>query len=171
MRNRAVILVIFPWQCQGHHKTGLGFLVLYEEETIMSHCLVGWFSDKNSQVQSSLVELCMESTQGRGHNDSDLFFLPTWINLIPVGINHHMPSRGWNEITSPPPNLIEVWEWISNFFPHFIMQWLIHVRIKVNPYYKTGAQVMPRSSLGCIHVCVNWGKSSWWHQFNVSQTP
>ena len=35
-----------------------------------------------------------------------------------------MPSKVWDEITYPLPNLsgepIEVWEWTSNFIPHFI---------------------------------------------------
>ena len=36
-----------------------------------------------------------------------------------------MPNRVWDEITFPFPNFngstVEVWEWISNFIPHFIM--------------------------------------------------
>ena len=36
-----------------------------------------------------------------------------------------MPSKVWDEITYPFPNFngatVEVWEWISNFIPHFMM--------------------------------------------------
>ena len=36
-----------------------------------------------------------------------------------------MPSKVWDEITYPFPNFngctVEVWEWISKFIPHFIM--------------------------------------------------
>ena len=47
----------------------------------------------------------------------------------------------WYEITYPFPNFkgeaVEVWEWISNFIPHFIMDVItyIHAGIKVNPCY------------------------------------
>ena len=44
----------------------------------------------------------------------------TWSNL-----SNHMPSKGWGEITYPFPNFndcaVEVWEWISNFVPHFLI--------------------------------------------------
>ena len=37
----------------------------------------------------------------------------------------HMPSKMWDEIMYTFPNFnsytIEVWEWISNFITHFIM--------------------------------------------------
>ena len=43
---------------------------------------------------------------------------------------------GWNYLstTKLQPSTVEVWEWISNFIPHFIRAWLhIHAGIKVNP--------------------------------------
>ena len=47
------------------------------------------------------------------------------LNWIPAYISNHMPSKVWDEITYPFPNFngaaVEVWEWISNFIPHFIM--------------------------------------------------
>ena len=47
------------------------------------------------------------------------------IIIIQVGISNHMPSNVCGEITYSSPNLngvtVEVWEWISNFIPHFIM--------------------------------------------------
>ena len=48
----------------------------------------------------------------------------TWINFVPAWISNHMPSRVWvNYISIPNFNgaTVEVWEWISNFIPHFIM--------------------------------------------------
>ena len=37
-----------------------------------------------------------------------------------------MPSKVWDEITDPFPNfngtIVEVWEWVSNFIPHIIME-------------------------------------------------
>ena len=48
-----------------------------------------------------------------------------------------MPSKVWDEITYPFPNFngvtVEVWEWISNFIPHFI--WLLllsHAGLNLN---------------------------------------
>ena len=41
-----------------------------------------------------------------------------------------MPNKVWYEITYPFPNFngytVEVWEWISNFIPHFIMDVIIY---------------------------------------------
>ena len=51
--------------------------------------------------------------------------LQTWINFIPTWISNDMPSKVWDESIYPFPNFngtaIEVWEWISNFIPHFAM--------------------------------------------------
>ena len=47
------------------------------------------------------------------------------LTLIPVWISNHMLKNGWNGISYPFPNFsgsaIEVWESISNFIPHIIM--------------------------------------------------
>ena len=55
-------------------------------------------------------------------------------SYLPASISNHMSSKIWCEITSPFPNFnsctvdilgmdktfhVEVWEWISNFFPNF----------------------------------------------------
>ena len=50
-------------------------------------------------------------------------FVITWINLIPAWITNHMPHKVWGGITYSFPNFnsltVKVWEWISNFNPHF----------------------------------------------------
>ena len=47
------------------------------------------------------------------------------LTLIPACISNHMLRKVWDKITHPSPNIngytVEVWEWISNFTPHFIM--------------------------------------------------
>ena len=47
------------------------------------------------------------------------------LTSIPAWKSNHMPSEVWDGITYPFPNFnsatIEVWEWIGNFIPHFIM--------------------------------------------------
>ena len=47
------------------------------------------------------------------------------LNLIPTWISNHMAGNVFDEIAYPFPNFngaaVEVWEWISNFIPHFIM--------------------------------------------------
>ena len=47
------------------------------------------------------------------------YLLLTLINF------NHMPGKVWDEVTYPFPNFngctVEVWEWISNFIPYFIM--------------------------------------------------
>ena len=41
-----------------------------------------------------------------------------------------MPSNVWDEITDPFPNFndetIEVWEWVTNFIPQFVMDVIIY---------------------------------------------
>ena len=48
-----------------------------------------------------------------------------WLTLISAWISNVMLGKVWDEITYPFPNFngctFEVWEWISNFIPHFIM--------------------------------------------------
>ena len=45
--------------------------------------------------------------------------------LIQAWISNNIHYKVWDEITYPFPNFndatVEVWEWISNFFSHFIM--------------------------------------------------
>ena len=52
--------------------------------------------------------------------------LLTLINLIPVWISNYTHYQLWDKITYPFPNFSgaadEVWEWISNFNPHFDRQ-------------------------------------------------
>ena len=47
------------------------------------------------------------------------------LTSIPAWIKSYMSSKVWGEIIYPFPNFnsctIEVWKWISNFIPHFIM--------------------------------------------------
>ena len=49
----------------------------------------------------------------------------TWINFDPNMDKNYMPSKVWNEITYPFQNVngcnVEVWELLSNFTQHFIM--------------------------------------------------
>ena len=55
--------------------------------------------------------------------------LLTWINFI-VWISNHKPSKLWDKITYPFPNLNggtdEIREWKSNSISHFIMDAIVH---------------------------------------------
>ena len=52
----------------------------------------------------------------------------TWFNIMDN--SNHMPGKMWDEITYPFSNFkgarCEVWEWISNFIPHVIMDVITH---------------------------------------------
>ena len=59
---------------------------------------------------------------------------------LPAGISNHMPGKVRDENTYPFSNFngaaVEVWKWISNCIPHFIMDVInviIHAGIKVKP--------------------------------------
>ena len=69
--------------------------------------------------------------------------LQTWINFNPSMdkyTSNHLLSNMWDKITYPFPNFngctVEIWEWISNFIPQFMMDVIMHAGIKVNPYYQ-----------------------------------
>ena len=57
-----------------------------------------------------------------------------------------MPNLEWGEITYPFPNFngctVEVWEWISNFIPHYIMDVITYLCLKLIPVSKKGSQVV-----------------------------
>ena len=69
--------------------------------------------------------------------------LLTWFDFNPAWIRNHMSSKVWDQIIHPFPNFnsatVDVWELISNFIPHFIMDvinypcwhlWAINQRIQ-----------------------------------------
>ena len=62
---------------------------------------------------------------GRNKNRLHGLLLLAWINLISAWISEYIHYKLWEEITYPFPNFngctVEVWEWIWNFLPHFIM--------------------------------------------------
>ena len=61
----------------------------------------------------------------RGIGNSRNLFYQHGLTLISAWISNHMPNKVWVEITYLFPNFngatVEVWEWISNFIPHFTM--------------------------------------------------
>ena len=84
-----------------------------------------WFKTGITQHESvylwfSGLDIILSGTFNlRGH-----FYLHG-LNYIPAWISNHMPSKVWEQIIYSFPNFsvsnIEIWEWISNFIPHFIM--------------------------------------------------
>ena len=68
-----------------------------------------------------------------------------------------MPSEVWEEITYPSSDFNgctdDVWEWISKFIPHFMMDVInFHAGIKVKPGPLKGSLIsMPYFVFHCIH--------------------
>ena len=64
--------------------------------------------------------------------------------LIPAWISNHMRNEECGGITYPFPNFnggtVEVWEWVSNFIPHFIMDVITFSSLKNKPDSK-GTQI------------------------------
>ena len=52
------------------------------------------------------------------------------LSQITARRSNHMQSKVWDKITNPSPNFngytVEVWEWISDFIPHFMMDIIIY---------------------------------------------
>ena len=53
-----------------------------------------------------------------------------WSSLIPSWISNYSHCKVWHEITHSSPNFngtaLGVWEWISNFIPHFTVNVIIY---------------------------------------------
>ena len=106
-----------------------------------------------------------------------------------------MLNKVWDEITYPLPNFkgstIEVWEWISNFIPHYIMDDIIlygwcdvmnnHGILTVSTYYDNKhylcksvswrdsmlthyGLVMLRDKINLHQHCFMWRLAAWQHQ-------
>ena len=62
-------------------------------------------------------------------------FLLTQINSNAIMDTQSHADEVWYEITYPFPNfngyIVEVWEWISNFIPYFILDVILHTWIKL----------------------------------------
>ena len=79
--------------------------------------------------------------------------------LIPAWISNHISSKVWDEITYPFLNLnsciVDVWEWINNFIPHFLKDCLLMLRLRLIHNSKR--------SPWC-YVPTNLCQQSWWYQ-------
>ena len=85
---------------------------------------------------------------------SDPFYL-YGLTLIPTWIDNHIPSKVWDEITDPFQNFsgatVELWEWINNFIPPFII---------------IGCNYSPMLVFKFIHISK---RGPWWHKVISSQ--
>ena len=98
------------------------------------------------------------------------------LTLIPAWISNSIHYKMWNEITFPFPNFngatIEVWEWVSNFIPHFTGHVIDH------PYWNQSQFMLVKGALGAkdqgigakdatlllMHwTCLFSPKSAWWY--------
>ena len=85
------------------------------------------------------TEYWIGSSSSAWHHGPLLLFYLHGLTLTPAWINDYIHYKVWDGITYPFPNIngstVEVWEWNSNFTPHFIGMWLlIHTGVKVKPY-------------------------------------
>ena len=99
--NELKVLMFYPWQC-------------YVANNLVLQQTVGqWLGVRQCLVQK--IEL-----QGP--------FYKHRLTSIPAWISNHMPCKVCDRITYPFTNfksyMVEVWEWISNFIPHFIITYL-----------------------------------------------
>ena len=89
-----------------------GIRILHSRELFSIHC---------TQIQMQALARKSE-LNGSGYQGPLLLALPTWIST-------YVPTNVWDEIIYPFPNFNratgEVWEWISNFLPYFIMDVII----------------------------------------------
>ena len=69
------------------------------------------------------------------------------LSLIPGWISNHLTSKAWNEITCRFPSFngctVEVWKWIRNFIPHFIMDVITY------PCYNSSHCMLVKATSGC----------------------
>ena len=88
------------------------------------------------------------------HQVSRSQFYPHGLTLIPAWISSLMLSKVWDEITYLSPNFngatIGVWEWISNFIAHFIMD---VITFPCWNFIQFMQQIIPCGAIG--HVSLN----------------
>ena len=74
---------------------------------------------------SSQVEPISSAVRYREYAHTFYPFYQHGLTLIPTWISNYTHREVWNDIAYPFPNFngytVEVWKWISNFIPHFIM--------------------------------------------------
>ena len=90
--------------------------------------------------------------------------------IIPAYIGYHTHYKVWVEITYPFPNFsgatVEVWEWVSNFIPHFTGHVIICAGTKVNSLWPSDAiwRQGSRSTLVQVLVCCLTASSHYMNQ-------
>ena len=80
-------------------------------------------------------------------------FYPNGLTWIPAWMRNHMPTQIWDEITYPLSNIndctIKVWELISSFTQHYIMDVIIH------PCWDL--KLIHACKRGCRRLMLYWG--------------
>ena len=79
---------------------------------------------RNVQRSSDTIAPCLAMIEISKYTITGPFYWHV-LDLIPAWISNCTQYIMWGEITYPFPNFngatVEVWEWISNFIPHFII--------------------------------------------------
>ena len=91
------------------------------------------------------------------------------LTFIPSMISNHMSSKLWDEITYPVPNIngwiVEVFLWIHNFTPHFI---LLRLHILIT-HILTLKKVVFQRGPSTFHTYMSRGESPFWkHLHNAT---
>ena len=74
------------------------------------------------------VHILLLHISGMSCPKSPLLLILYDLTLIPAWINNHMPRRVWVKLfIHSQTSMVEVWEWISYFIPHFIMDLIAQV--------------------------------------------
>ena len=89
--------------------------------------------------------------------------------LIPACINNHMPNNVCNAIIHPVPNFngctIEVWEWVSNCFPHFTIDAITyHLLVKWQFMYEFRLEVSNDSCNKTFVFQAYFNDYTYWYQ-------
>ena len=86
------------------------------------------------------------------------------LTLFPAWIINHMPSKVWNEITHLFPNfngaVVGVWEWISNFIIHFMMD-VITYPYTYHPWEAMGLRLLTIHDIPAVGVHQRF--ATWMH--------
>ena len=78
-----------------------------------------------------------------------------------------MPNKVWDEITCQFPNFngctVEVWEWIRNFTPHFVMYVIIYAYQGKCLLYPFAVPCICKWFALCVYLCIAH-IVCWWHE-------
>ena len=100
------------------------------EASHQSHAGSGWMAYINLTDRGMVIDTLIRMMFLILFKPTPSALSSTWIKFNPALVCNHTACKEWDEITYPFPNFngaaVELWEWISKFILHFVMDMIIY---------------------------------------------